>query len=172
MSEPRVYSVLFICSGNSTRSIFAEAIMNQSGQGRFRAYSAGIKPYSELNPTAIETLERYGYDVSGLRAKNVTEFQGPDAPKLDFVFTVCDDAANEECPPWPGQPINGHWGMPDPVKAEGTEAERALAFQRTFGMLKRRIDSFVALAPDRLDRISLQRAVDDIGRMADTPEQA
>ena len=172
MSEPRVYTVLFICTGNSARSIFAEAIMNKAGQGRFRAFSAGTKPYSELNPTAIETLEHHGYDVSGLRSKNVAEFQGPDAPALDFVFTVCDAAANEECPPWPGQPISGHWGMPDPVKAEGTEAERALAFQRAFGMLKRRIDAFVALAPERLDRIALQRAVDDIGRMPATPEKA
>jgi arsenate reductase len=172
MNTARTYSVLFVCTGNSARSIFAEAIMNQSGQGRFRAFSAGAKPRSELNPVAVETLERHGYDVSGLTSKNLTAFQQPGAPRFDFVFTVCDDAANEECPPWPGQPISGHWGVPDPVKATGTDAEKALAFQRAFGMLKRRIDAFCALHPDRLDRIALQREVDRIGQTAATEEKA
>jgi arsenate reductase len=172
MDTDRSYTVLFICTGNSARSIFAEAIMNQSGQGRFKAFSAGVRPQTELNPFAIDTLRRYGYDVAGLSSKHLSVFQNPDAPRFDFVFTVCDDAANEECPPWPGQPISGHWAIPDPVKATGTEAEKALAFQRAFGMLKRRIDAFCALRPDSLDRIALQRAVDRIEQTATIQEKA
>ena len=167
MAEPRPFHVLFICTGNSARSIFAEAIMNAEGSGRFRAFSAGTKPYSELNPYAVGQLEKLGHDVSGLRAKNVAEFQGPDAPRLDFVFTVCDQAANEDCPPWPGQPVSGHWGVPDPVKATGTEAERALAFQHAYGALRNRIRAFAALPIASLDRVSLQAAVDEIAHAGD-----
>ncbi|MBY6141230.1 helix-turn-helix domain-containing protein [Leisingera daeponensis] len=161
MTDPR-YNVLFICTGNSARSIFAETLLRSIGGDRFNVYSAGTKPSSELNPFAVETLRAKGHAVGSLRAKNVIEFTGSTAPKFDFVFTVCDQAANEECPAWEGQPISGHWGMPDPVKAEGSEAERSLAFQQAYGTLKNRIQAFSALPIAELDRISLQKAVDDI----------
>ena len=157
------YNVLFICVGNSARSIFAEALLRQIGGARFNAYSAGTRPFSQLNLIAVEMLVAKGHDVSQLRAKTVAEFQGADAPRMDFVFTVCDLAANEDCPPWPGQPVSAHWGMPDPVKAAGTEAERRLAFQQAYGALKHRIAAFAALPFETLDRMSLQRAVDEIG---------
>lgn len=157
------YNVLFICTGNSARSIIAETLLRHLAGDRFNAFSAGTRPYSELNPIAVATLHDKGFDTAGLRAKNISEFQGPDAPKLDFVFTVCDRAANEECPAWAGQPISAHWGLPDPVKATGTEAEKSLAFQQVFGMLKHRLSAFTALPLDTLDRISLQKAVDEIG---------
>lgn len=168
MAEPRPFNVLFICSGNSARSIFAESIMHREGAGRFRAFSAGTKPFSQLNPYAVGQLEKLGHDVSGLRSKHVSEFQKPGAPRMDFVFTVCDQAANEECPPWPGQPISGHWGIPDPVQATGTEAERKLAFAEAYRMLRHRISAFAALPFERLDAISLQREVDRIGAMRDS----
>lgn len=161
--DPR-YKVLFICTGNSARSIFAESILRKLAGDRFEAYSAGTNPYSELNPFALELLSQKGHDISVLRAKNVGEFQGPDAPKFDFVFTVCNQAANEDCPAWTGQPVSAHWGMPDPVKVEGTEAQRNLAFQQAYGALHNRIKVFTALPLASLDRISLQKAVDDIGR--------
>lgn len=160
----RKYKVLFICTGNSARSIFAESILRKEAGERFEAFSAGTRPYSALNPFALATLENKGHDVSALRAKNVAEFQGPDAPKFDFVFTVCDRAANEDCPAWAGQPVSAHWGVPDPVKAEGSDAERSLAFHQAYGALLNRIRAFAALPIASLDRISLQRAVDDIGR--------
>ncbi|WP_158972319.1 arsenate reductase/protein-tyrosine-phosphatase family protein [Chachezhania sediminis] len=162
----RTYNVLFICVGNSARSIFAEAILRKVAGDRFNACSAGTWPGSQLNPFAVQVLQDKGHDVSVLRSKDVSEFSQPDAPHFDFVFTVCDQAANEECPAWDGQPISGHWGMPDPVKAEGTDAQKALAFQQAYGALKRRIEAFVALPFDSLDRIALQKAVDDIGRTA------
>jgi arsenate reductase len=158
------YNVLFICVGNSARSIFAETILRDMAGDRFTAYSAGTRPFSELNPFAVEVLKAKGHDVSHLRAKNVSAFTGPDAPVMDFVFTVCDRAANEECPPWEGQPVTGHWGTPDPVRAEGTDAQKALAFQHAYGALYNRISAFAALPFDTLDRVSLQSAVDDIGR--------
>lgn len=159
----RKYNVLFICVGNSARSIFAESLLRTLGGDRFNAYSAGVRPSSALNPFAVQVLKDKGHDVSVLRAKNFGEFTGPDAPQLDFVFTVCDQAAAEECPVWEGQPISGHWGMPDPVKVSGTDAEKALAFQYAFGALKHRIDAFIALPVETLDRIALQSAVDEIG---------
>jgi len=162
------FDVLFICSGNSARSIFAEALLRDLGKGKFQAFSAGTRPSSALNPFAIEVLKRNGHDVSGLRAKHISEFQAPGAPVMDFVFTVCDRAAAEECPPWPGQPINGHWGLKDPVKVEGTDAEKALAFAQTYGELRRRISAFVALPFETLDRLSLQSRVDELG----LPERA
>ena len=166
----RRYTVLFICTGNSARSIFAESILRKEAGDRFEVFSAGTKPYSELNPFALDVLRAKGHDISVLRAKNVSEFQGPEAPKLDFVFTVCNQAANEECPSWSGQPVSAHWGMPDPVKVEGTDAERSLAFQHAYGGLRNRILLFTALPLASLDRMSLQRAVDDIGRgTADAP---
>ncbi|MGD9863163.1 MAG: helix-turn-helix domain-containing protein [Pseudodonghicola sp.] len=158
----RKYNVLFICTGNSARSIFAEALLRSEAGDRFNVYSAGTRPYSELNPFAVSLLAAKGHDITDLRAKNVGEFQGPGAPVMDFVFTVCDQAANEECPTWEGQPLSAHWGMPDPVKAEGTDAEKRLAFQQAYGALKNRIRAFAALPLDTLDRISLQAAIDDI----------
>ena len=162
------YNVLFICSGNSARSIFAEALLRDLGDARFNAYSAGHNPASALNPYAVELLGMNGHDTDGLRAKHVSEFQGPEAPQMDFVFTVCDTAANEECPPWPGQPVTGHWGLPDPVKVDGTEAEKSLAFAQTYGAMRRRVQAFAALPIAQLDRLSLQARVDDISRMDDT----
>lgn len=160
----RRYKVLFICTGNSARSIFAESVLRNEAGDRFEAYSAGTKPYSELNPVALDVLRQKGHDISILRAKNIAEFQGDGAPKFDFVFTVCDRAANEDCPAWAGQPVSAHWGMPDPVKAEGTVAQKSRAFQRAYGALHNRIKVFTALPVASLDRIALQKAVDDIGR--------
>lgn len=160
----KTFNVLFICTGNSARSIFAECLLREIGGDRFVVHSAGTRPYSELNPFAVQVLRDKGHDTSHLRSKNVAEFSGRDAPALDFVFTVCDQAANEECPAWDGQPISGHWGMTDPVKTEGTDAEKSLAFQQAYGALKRRIEAFTALPVESLDRIALQKAVDDIGR--------
>lgn len=162
----RPFEALFICTGNSARSIFAEAILAKEGAGRFRAHSAGTRPYSRLNPHALAVLRDLGHDVSGLRAKHVSEFQGSDAPSLDFVFTVCDHAANEECPPWPGQPITAHWGVADPVKVEGSDAEKGLAFFAAYRAMHRRLTGFLALPVESLDRISLQKALDDLGRDA------
>jgi len=162
----RKFNVLFICTGNSARSIFAESILRDHAGDRFTAYSAGTMPSSELNPFALEVLKANGHDISLLRAKNVGEFTGPEAPAMDFVFTVCNQAANEECPAWEGQPISGHWGMPDPVKAEGTDPEKRLAFREAYGALYRRITAFAALPIASLDRIALQAAVDDIAHLA------
>ncbi len=162
------FDVLFICSGNSARSIFAEALLRDLGRGKFQAFSAGTRPNTELNPFALEVLKRNGHDIAALRSKHVSEFQQPDSPVMDFVFTVCDTAAAEECPPWPGQPITGHWGLPDPVKAAGTDAEKALVFAQTYGVLRRRIAAFVALPFASLSRISLQARVDAIGADAAT----
>ncbi|MFN3292003.1 MAG: metalloregulator ArsR/SmtB family transcription factor [Gemmobacter sp.] len=167
--HPGEFDVLFICSGNSARSIFAEALLRDLGGGRFHAHSAGTRPGSNLNPFALEVLQRNGHDTAGLRSKHVSEFQQPDSPAMDFVFTVCDTAAAEECPPWPGQPITGHWGLPDPVKATGTDAEKALVFAQTYAALRRRIAAFVALPFDSLNRLSLQSRIDAIG--ADAPAQ-
>ena len=161
------FNVLFICTGNSARSIFAEAILRDLSPDRFNVYSAGTKPKSDLNPFALEVLEHNGHDVSELRAKNIGEFQTEDAPALDFVFTVCDQAANEECPAWQGQTISAHWGLPDPVKVQGTDAEKSLAFRQTYGALRNRMTGFTALPIASLDRISLQKAVDDIGQIKD-----
>ncbi|MDE9450476.1 helix-turn-helix domain-containing protein [Aliiroseovarius sp. Z3] len=161
----RKYNVLFICTGNSARSIFAEAILRKEAGDRFNAYSAGTKPYSELNPFALEVLEQKGHDISVLNAKNVAAVQGNDAPDFDFVFTVCDHAANEDCPAWTGQPVSAHWGMLDPVKVDGSSAEKSLAFQHAYGALRNRIIAFAALPFASLDRISLQKVVDEIGQM-------
>lgn len=156
-------NVLFICSGNSARSLFAETLLRDLGRGKFKAFSAGTRPGSSPNPFALEVLERNGHDTSVLRSKDISEFQRPGAPVMDFVFTVCDMAAAEECPPWQGQPITGHWGLPDPIKAIGTDAEKALVFAQTYGALRRRVSAFVELPFSSLDRLSLQSRVDDIG---------
>ena len=157
------FAVLFICSGNSARSIFAEALLRDLGQGRFTAFSAGTRPNTALNPVALEVLRRNGHAIDGLRSKHISEFQQPGSPQMDFVFTVCDAAAAEECPPWHGQPITGHWGLPDPVKATGTDAARALVFAQTYAALRRRIMAFVELPVESLGRMSLQSSVDAIG---------
>ena len=161
---PNPYDVLFICSGNSARSIFAEAILNHIAPGKFRAHSAGTRPGTKLNPFAVEVLALNGMDTSALRAKHIAEFKAADAPQMDFVFTVCDAAAAEECAPWPGQPVTAHWGVADPVKATGTEAERGLAFANAFAELYRRITAFAALPIDELGRVALQHGVDSIGQ--------
>ena len=165
------FNVLFICSGNSARSIFAEALLRDLGRGRFAAFSAGTRPGSQLNPFALTVLARNEHDTGAMRSKHIDEFQQPGAPVMDFVFTVCDTAAAEECPPWPGQPITGHWGLPDPVKAQGTDAEKALAFARTYAALRRRIEAFVELPFATLSRRSLQARVDDIGGDALIPQR-
>lgn len=157
------FDVLFICSGNSARSIFAEVLLRDLGKGKFQSFSAGTRPNSELNPFALEILKRNGHDTAGLRSKHISEFQKPGSLVMDFVFTVCDTAAAEECPPWPGQPITGHWGLPDPVKARGSDAEKALVFAQTYAALRRRITAFVELPFDSLTRMSLQSSVDAIG---------
>lgn len=162
------FNVLFICTGNSARSIFAETILRDMAGDRFNAYSAGTTHRSDLNPFAVEMLTTKGHDITPLRSKNVAEFQGTDAPVMDFVFTVCDRAANEDCPTWQGQPVSGHWGLPDPVKATGTDAEKRLAFQQTYGALRNRLTAFTALPFDQLDRRALQKSVDEIGL---TPRQ-
>ncbi|MEZ5751631.1 MAG: helix-turn-helix domain-containing protein [Paracoccaceae bacterium] len=165
----RPWNVLFICTGNSARSIFAESILRSLGDDRFRAFSAGTNPHSTLNPFAVDLLQAKGHDITPLRSKTLAEFSAPGAPVMDFIFTVCDQAANESCPAWDGQPIIGHWGVPDPVKAEGTPAQKGLAFQRAYGDLHRRISTFIALPVETLDRMALQSAVDNIGRM--TPKE-
>lgn len=156
------FHVLFICSGNSARSLFAEALLRDLGGDRFVAHSAGTRAGTHPNPHALQVLDRNGHDTTALRSKHLSEFQSPDAPVMDFVFTVCDTSAAEECPPWPGQPITGHWGLPDPVKAQGTDAEKALVFAQTYAALRRRIEAFAALPVASLDRISLQNRVDQI----------
>lgn len=161
----RPFNVLFLCSGNSARSIFAEAILAQTGGDRFRAYSAGTRPASAPNPRAVEVLARNGFDTGALRSKPVSEFDSEAAPRMDFVFTVCDAAAAEECAPWRGQPVTAHWGVADPVKATGTEAQKALAFATAFAELNRRITAFAALPIEELDRLALQRGVDHIGQI-------
>jgi protein-tyrosine-phosphatase/DNA-binding transcriptional ArsR family regulator len=165
------FNVLFICTGNSARSIFAESILRKEAGESFNAYSAGTKPQSELNPFALDVLRAKGHDISVLTAKNVNVFTGPDAPDFDFVFTVCNQAANEECPAWSGQPVSAHWGMVDPVKATGTDAEKSLAFQAAYGALANRIRAFTALPIVTLDRISLQKAVDDIAKLDQGADQ-
>ena len=164
MSADRQRNVLFLCTHNSARSIIAEAAMNRLGAGRFRGYSAGSQPSGKVHPYAHDLLAQLNYDVSALRSKSWDEFAKLDAPKMDFVFTVCDNAANETCPYWRGQPMTAHWGVPDPSAATGTEAERRFAFADTHRMLYQRIGIFVSLPLDSLDKLSLQRRLDDIGR--------
>jgi len=166
------FDVLFICAGNSARSIFAEALLRDLGQGKFQAFSAGFAPSAEPNPFALEVLQRNGHGIEGLRSKPLAEFQKPDSVVMDFVFTVCDTAAGEECPPWEGQPITGHWGLPDPVKATGTDAEKALVFAQTYAMLRRRIIAFVALPFESLNKLALQQGVDAIATDALKSEKA
>jgi protein-tyrosine-phosphatase len=167
------YNVLFLCTGNSARSIIAEAILNREGRGHFRAFSAGSHPKGQVHPYTLDLLRQMHFEVSQFRSKSWNEFAKPDAPKLDFVFTVCDDAANEPCPYWPGQPMTAHWGLPDPAVATGTEAEIRLAFADTYRMLNNRISIFVSLPLSKIDKLSLQKRLDAIGKTktanSDTP---
>lgn len=167
-----VKNVLFLCTGNSARSILAEAIMNREGKGRFRGYSAGSHPANAPNSHAIALLAKLNHDTADLRSKSWEEFAAPGAPRMDFIFTVCDNAANEPCPVWPGQPASAHWGLPDPATATGTPAEIALAFADTYRMLHARISIFVNLPLARLDALSLKKRLDEIGQTGDTPQNA
>lgn len=159
----RLYNVLFLCTGNSARSIIAEAILNKLGAGRFHAYSAGSRPKGQVNPHALQLLRSLDYDTTGFRSKSWSEFAKPGAPALDFVFTVCDNAAAESCPVWPGQPMTAHWGIPDPAAVVGSEEEITRAFTDAFLDLQRRISIFVNLPLEKLDRLSLQTRLDAIG---------
>jgi len=161
----RPYSVLFLCTGNSARSVMAEAILNKLGAGKFRAYSAGSQPKGQVHPETVRLLQSLGYDAADFRSKSWHEFTQPGAPPLDFIFTVCDNAAGEACPLWPGQPVTAHWGVADPAAAGGTDAEIALAFKDAYRMLNRRIGIFASLPLRSLDRLSLQRKLKEIGRM-------
>jgi arsenate reductase len=163
------YNVLFLCTGNSARSILAEVLLNAMGGGRFRAYSAGSHPKGEVNPHALRLLTRNRMSVEGLHSKSWDEFAAPGAPELHFVFTVCDQAAGEVCPVWPGQPLSAHWGIADPAAVTGSEAEIDRAFFRAYEQLQRRISLFTSLRLDRLDRIALQKRIDEIGRTGDNP---
>jgi protein-tyrosine-phosphatase len=165
-----ILNVLFLCTGNSARSILAESILNREGKGKFAAYSAGSQPKGEVHPFAIDLLKKMNYPTDQLRSKSWEEFSQPGAPELDFVFTVCDNAANEVCPVWPGQPMTAHWGIPDPAAAEGSEAERRLAFADAYRQLNNRISIFASLPLLSLDRLSLQKRLDEIGRKM--PESA
>jgi protein-tyrosine-phosphatase len=161
----RVYNTLFLCTGNSARSIMAEAILNKVGAGKFRAYSAGSQPKGKVNPHTITLLQGLGYHTSSFRSKSWSEFARPDAPPLDFVFTVCDNAAGERCPVWPGQPITAHWSVPDPAGAKGHSAEIALAFEDAYRVLHHRINIFRSLPLHSLDQLNLQERLKEIGRM-------
>jgi protein-tyrosine-phosphatase len=165
--EKAPYNVLFLCTGNSARSIMAEAILNRAGLGRFRAFSAGSHPKGRVHPYALDLLRQLNYDVSGARSKSWAEFEAADALRLDFLFTVCDDAAAETCPVWPGQPMTAHWGIPDPAAATGNEAELRLAFADSLRMLTNRINIFVSLPLKSLDQLTLQKRLENIGKIKD-----
>jgi protein-tyrosine-phosphatase len=165
VSDPnRTFNVLFLCTGNSARSILSEALLNRRGQGQFRAFSAGSHPAGRVNPYALELLRRLGYPTDGLRSKSWDEFAAPGAQELDFVFTVCDNAAGEVCPMWPGQPITAHWGIPDPAAVEGTDEQKRKAFDEAFLVLERRISLFMSLPLRSLEQLVLQERLSEIGR--------
>jgi arsenate reductase len=172
MHEARVFHVLFLCTGNSARSILAECILNHLGQGKFQAYSAGSQPKGTIHPYALELLQHYQYSTEHLRSKSWEEFSGTDAPPLDFVFTLCDEAAKETCPVWPGQPISAHWGLPDPAAVDGTEAQKRFAFVDTMRMLNNRINIFINLPVAKLDQLSLRQRLDAIGKTTPQTEQS
>ncbi len=161
----KIYNVLFLCTGNSARSILAEAILAKEGEGKFRAFSAGSHPKGEPHPMALDLLKRTDHPIEGVRSKSWDEFAVPGAPQMDFVFTVCDNAAGEACPVWPGQPMTAHWGIADPAAAEGTEAERRAAFAEAYRLLANRIGVFATLPVASLDRMALDKKLKDIGRM-------
>jgi arsenate reductase len=168
MTKP--YNVLFLCTGNSARSILAEAILNREGRGQFKAYSAGSHPRGEVHPMALATLDEMGFLTDGYRSKPWDEFAVDGAPELDFVFTVCDNAAGEVCPTWPGQPMTAHWGIEDPAAADAERQQRA--FQAAFYALQRRIQLFLALPLESIDELSLQSRLREIGKTADQPQHA
>ena len=162
-TSDKIYNVLFVCTHNSSRSIMAEGLLNSIGRGKFKAYSAGSQPGGKVNPNAISTMQRMHLPTDGLRSKDWNEFAGPDAPALDFVFTVCDNAAGEVCPVWPGQPMTEHWGVPDPAAFKGTDEETTKVFWEAAIVIKRRIELMLALPMRSLDRLSLQRELTGIG---------
>ena len=168
MSE-QVYNVLFLCTGNSARSVMAECVLNRIGRGRFHAWSAGSHPSGKVHPFTLDLLKRLNYRTDGLRSKSWDEFAGADAPSMDFVFTVCDSAAGEICPIWPGQPMTAHWPFPDPVAFVGPEAEQRALFAQVYGMIERRLAIFVNLPIASLDRLSLKKRLDDIGQRERAP---
>lgn len=170
----RVYNVLFLCTHNSARSLMAEAILSNTAvsRGRFKAFSAGSHPSGKPNPFALEHIQRVGLSVDGLRSKDWDEFANPGAPKMDFVFTVCDNAANEICPVWPGQPMTAHWGLPDPAAVAGSDEQKRRAFAEAFRHLSNRINLFTNLPMDKLDRLSLQQQLREIGKTANPAPQA
>jgi len=168
----RPFNVLFLCTGNSARSIMAEALLNNVGQGKFHAYSAGSHPKGEVHPLALELMESNRLPAAGLRSKSWEEFAQPQAPQMDFVFTVCDQAAGEICPIWPGQPMTAHWGIDDPAKVEGDEADRRRAFFEAFNALQSRLLIFVSLPLGKLERPLLQRRLDEIGKLSAEDESA
>jgi protein-tyrosine-phosphatase len=161
----RVYNVLFLCTGNSARSVIAESILRKDGEGRFRSFSAGSQPKGRINPFALKVLEKFGYPTDGMRSKSWTEFVAPDAPMMDFIFTVCDSAAGESCPVWPGQPTTEHWGIEDPAAVEGTDLEKEAAFEFAFRYLKHRISEFTNLPLHGIDKLSLGARLREIGRL-------
>jgi len=160
------YNVLILCTGNSARSVLGEVLFNVMGKGKFKAYSAGSKPAGKVNPGALELLEQQGYDTSELRSKSWDEFSQPGAPEFDFIFTVCDNAAGETCPIWPGKPTTAHWGIPDPAHVEGDEARR-VAFRKAYEQLARRIQLFMSLPIEKLDKLTLKEKLADIGNLED-----
>jgi arsenate reductase len=172
VKQQKPLNVLFLCTGNSARSILAEAILNRLGRGKFKAFSAGSQPAGYVHPLALQMLRNAHFDVSNARSKPWDEFAQPGAPILDFVFTVCDNAAKEVCPVWPGQPMTAHWGLPDPARAEGNDAEKAAAFADTMRMLNQRIGIFVSLPLDKLSKLALQKHLDDIGKAETEAELA
>ena len=169
MNAAPMFNVLFLCTGNSARSILAEAYLNQAGRGRFRAYSAGSKPGGRVNPFALELLEKSRLDTSGLRSKSWDEFAAAGAPQMDFVFTVCDSAAAEPCPYWPGQPMTAHWGVPDPAAVEGGDEEKRRAFRNALAVLSTRINLLLNLPVEKLDRLALKTKLDEIGAAGREP---
>lgn len=172
MEKTKPFNVLFLCTGNSARSVMAEAILNRLGQGRFQAFSAGSHPKGWVDPYAIAALDMAGFETDGLRSKSWDEFTGAEAPELNFVFTLCDQLASEPCPHWPGQPMSAHWALPDPLAVEANEVMKRLAFADAFRMLHNRISVFSALPLKSLDRLSLQNRLDHIGAVAATASVA
>lgn len=166
------YNILFLCTGNSARSILAEAIMNRAGRGRFKAWSAGSHPKGQVHPQALKLLQTLNYPMEGLRSKSWDGFEAPGAPHFDFIVTVCDNAAGEVCPIWPGKPVRAHWGIPDPAAVEGSPSEVSLAFTEAYRQLSNRIALFLALPIAKLDGLSIKRRMDEIGQTQDAPERA
>jgi arsenate reductase (thioredoxin) len=163
-TETKKWNVLFLCRANSARSQIAQVLLSTMAGNRFNVYSAGSHPAEQVHPLTLEVLRGFDYPLDQLRAKSWDEFAGPDAPEMDFVFTVCDDTAGEVCPTWPGQPMSAHWGFPDPVSNEGTDAQKMIAFGETLRQIRRRLEAFIALPIEKLDRLALQKHVDEIGR--------